>query len=296
MRKINIEKSLLYQLYVEEGKSSLAIADELGVSRQTVVNKLKEFNIQIREFRFKKDLIQKVEPLYRNKEIFNKVYCELKSLTKLATHFNISVTTAFEWRKLHDVPTIKSCSDEAIFKKRSNRPWSNKETLELEYTKYSLIDLASKWGCHPTTISDWMKYFNIPKRNSEEQWKLKSKRGNRIIAKDSINLESYLRFYLNNPVRLSSKIIPIIKKLISKCQICGYSEVLDLHHLNFIDSDNRPENHIVVCPNCHAKIHRLGLKIDSENLISWDVLLKMKKLTQTQNKEELREAGKRSNI
>ena len=48
MRKIALSRDLLYSLYVEQGMTLKAISEELGVSRQTVSNKLQEYSIPIR--------------------------------------------------------------------------------------------------------------------------------------------------------------------------------------------------------------------------------------------------------
>ena len=39
----------------------------------------------------------------------------------------------------------------------------------------------------------------------------------------------------------------------SRCEICGYSESTELHHINGDPTDNRLENLQILCPNCHAK-------------------------------------------
>lgn len=37
------------------------------------------------------------------------------------------------------------------------------------------------------------------------------------------------------------------------CEVCGYTENLELHHINGQPTDNRLENLQILCPNCHAK-------------------------------------------
>ena len=37
------------------------------------------------------------------------------------------------------------------------------------------------------------------------------------------------------------------------CEVCGYTENLELHHINGDHYDNRIENLQILCPNCHAK-------------------------------------------
>lgn len=273
MKKITISKELLIKLYEEDKKSSIYIAEELGISRQTVVTKLKEAGIQIREFRFKKGEKKENTDVFAyhcDKETFQKVYSELKSVNRVAEYFGIDISTAYLWKKKFKIETIKENSKEGIFKRRSNKPWCDKEKLEKGYSLYSLTDLAIMWGCHPTTISDWLKHYNIPRRNISEQWNVKSKWGNRIIRNGKIDIETYLKTYIGKSIH---KYTPyIVWDVVGKCQLCGYSEVLDLHHINFNSTDNRPGNHIVLCPNCHAKVHRLGMEIDISKIESWDVL------------------------
>lgn len=38
-----------------------------------------------------------------------------------------------------------------------------------------------------------------------------------------------------------------------KCELCGYTDAIELHHINGDHFDNRIENLQILCPNCHAK-------------------------------------------
>ena len=38
----------------------------------------------------------------------------------------------------------------------------------------------------------------------------------------------------------------------NKCEVCGCTESLELHHINGISSDLRLENLQILCPNCHS--------------------------------------------
>ena len=48
--------------------------------------------------------------------------------------------------------------------------------------------------------------------------------------------------------------ILILKK--SECELCGKSGRLDVHHKDFDEQNNDPENLQVLCRSCHMKIHR----------------------------------------
>lgn len=56
----------------------------------------------------------------------------------------------------------------------------------------------------------------------------------------------------------------LIKEL-KECEMCGATTNLCRHHINFIRSDNRIENLVVVCRKCHAKLHRLCNNFTSRN-------------------------------
>ena len=93
MRKIKIPKDLLQELYVDKGFTLQYIADELGVNRQTISNKLKEYGISIRNSKYIKQhkvtgrkKLKKISG-YKNKDVFETVYKELNAIDKVANYF-----------------------------------------------------------------------------------------------------------------------------------------------------------------------------------------------------------------
>ena len=56
----------------------------------------------------------------------------------------------------------------------------------------------------------------------------------------------------------------------AKCEICGYSESIELHHINGNPTDNRLENLQILCPNCHAKTDNYRVKNASQGRIIQD--------------------------
>lgn len=282
MRKVNLPKDLLEDLYVANKMTLREVADELGVSRQTIANKLKSYSITIRNGEYlnsiKKVKVKLVKrKKYRDKAEFEKVYKKLKSIDLVAKHFNLSVKTAFQWKKIHNIPTIKAFSHKGKYKVNCGKPYANKEWLEDMYSKYSLEDLSKMLNCHPSTIGKWCKRFGIKTRSIREQWDLKSKNGARVLKSVGFDLQTYKNSYDLDSIKthLPKNLKAYIISLYGKCECCGYSEVLDLHHIDFNHGNNKPSNHSVLCPNCHAKIHRLGVKFEDlvKNHISWETLV-----------------------
>jgi Zn finger protein HypA/HybF involved in hydrogenase expression len=200
-------------------------------------------------------------PPYKIKCIFEKKYAELKSLALVAEFFKINITTASTWKLKHGIETIPKNSEYGLRSRREGKPWADKDKLSKMYDDYSIREISSFWNCDPSTISKWLKIHEIPIKTSEEQWKRKAKMGKRIIIDGAFDFQEYKKAYAERCI-LSKQALEFIKQLVGECQSCGYAEALDLHHINEDNKDNRPENHAILCPNCHAKIHRLGFTLE----------------------------------
>ena len=46
----------------------------------------------------------------------------------------------------------------------------------------------------------------------------------------------------------------LVKALGSKCSVCGYDKIVEIHHINGRDN-NDLDNLMALCPNCHAELH-----------------------------------------
>ena len=57
------------------------------------------------------------------------------------------------------------------------------------------------------------------------------------------------------------------KELIKFCVICKFDKIVELHHLNENHKDNKKENLIGLCPNCHRMIHSSEFKKEMKNKI-----------------------------
>lgn len=80
------------------------------------------------------------------------------------------------------------------------------------------------------------------------------KKGKKVRGIPHIPIENYLveNSMYKNTVHLKKRLLKEgIKE--PKCEVCGNTENLELHHINGNPSDNRLENLQILCPNCHAK-------------------------------------------
>lgn len=263
MEKIDVARDLLEELYVNKHLSAQKIATELGVSRQTIINKLREHQLEVRPKREptkKKRKLKKI-PKYKNKEEFQKAYSELKSIYLVSKKFNINIKTAYTWKQKHGIETINEISLEALWKIREDKPYCDRDLLASMYAQYSTPEIAQMWNCEASTIQKWMKRLGIETRSYEEQWNFKSKNGVRTFTPKGFDLQLY-KEQIKLSDFLSKKTVIFIKEVVGSCQSCGYDETLDLHHIDEDRTNNEPENHVILCPNCHALIHRLGKTVE----------------------------------
>ena len=274
-KKLDLPKELLEEMY--ETMTIEQIALELGVHERTIRRRFSEYGIEtgkhtnpqfIKRTTPKKMSKFKKATRYKDKEDFQEVYSELRSLSLVAKHYNISITTALRWKTIHGIDNVLGTSEYST--NRRGGLYTNKEWLEEMYSNHTITEIASVCGCHPTTIHTWMHKFGIRTRTVQEQRDLKSGNGNRTIlgSNNILKKENYLE---NIPLNLNRKLVNKICGIVGSCQCCGYEEVLDVHHKDSNHYNNDPYNLWVLCPNCHAQIHRDGKDLESmiTNTINW---------------------------
>lgn len=121
---------------------------------------------------------------------------------------------------------------------------------------YSIAQVCRNLGLKPIggnykTVIRKMEEFNIDSSHfTGQSW---NKNLKYVEKTANISLEEILK---ENIVYKSDT---LKKRLINagikecKCEVCGYNENLELHHINGDHYDNRLENLQILCPNHHAK-------------------------------------------
>jgi hypothetical protein len=117
------------------------------------------------------------------------------------------------------------------------------------------------------------KYIsNNPERYKQlqKQWQIRNKEHIRQWHK-KYNSRPEIRQRKNKYMRIKRRKERCLKmgmtpkeylKFISQCSRCGFKEYkADIHHINHNNKDNRKENLIALCPNCHMGYHRGKIKL-----------------------------------
>jgi len=134
---------------------------------------------------------------------------------------------------------------------------NEEKIVEVVNDSKSMTEAAKRLGINYKTLRIYAKKMDIFKPNQSGAG----------INKPKIKLEDILA----NKVKFSTQ--QLKKRLLDenlieyKCNKCGNKGfwfdnilVLELHHINGNDNDNRLENLEMLCPNCHSQTHGFRVK------------------------------------
>lgn len=136
----------------------------------------------------------------------------------------------------------------------------------------SMRSASIKLNIKYTTFIRWCKKFGLYKPNQGNRGF--TKEDGRTSGKKQIPLEDILieNSKYTNSCRLKERLIKY-GYLQNKCYICCITEwnhlpiVLQLDHINGINTDNRIENLRLLCPNCHSQTDNFCRSINSSKRI-----------------------------
>ena len=132
-------------------------------------------------------------------------------------------------------------------------PWTNEELLRKLYVGkgMSASEIADRFGCCATTVTNWMEKFGIDRRDpgpSEKVWDARRK-----LPSLSIDSEGYERW--TSSYQYESYYVYSHRLL--AVSIFGFDRVADMqvHHKNGLSWDNRPENIELLTQAEHDQLH-----------------------------------------
>ena len=287
MKKIIIDKEILYQLYVVEQKSLAEISEILKLNRRTVTINIENYGFEDSVKHNKRRRVDKTNNLEELKQQFYQDYiCNDMTLEQLVNKYGYTRYKTKQLLKEFDIVKQKN-------KTLDRKIYDDKELLyDLYVTQKKSIQLISaELNCSEETISRKLKVFGIPTRKNHvsKSDRNKSYSNYKILLKKS-------RKKFNNELRVKRLKIDNFK-----CQCCGKTTKLEVHHIKTLQSMvddtlqyfgikdlsnvdirkliadivqerydyNDLDNLITVCKDCHIKIHtnKLLLNIKGQTTI-----------------------------
>lgn len=82
--------------------------------------------------------------------------------------------------------------------------------------------------------------------------------------------------------------LDLYKKVTSECLVCGFSNIVDLHHLDENKENNKEENLVGLCPNHHKMFHDFRYKKEITDILKekGKVIPESKKMNYTLHKAD----------
>jgi len=150
-KRINISPKSLYELYVKKGFSSRKVAKICHCDQTPILNRLRKYNIPIR---------QPKQKIIISKKELKQLYTKQKLSTyKIAKIFHCTSGTIYRNLKLYKIKTRPL--------KRISITKSQLEKLYIS-KRFSLSKIANIYKCCPAVILDKMKKYGILRRTISE--------------------------------------------------------------------------------------------------------------------------------
>lgn len=177
--------------------------------------------------------------IYKEKVI--DLYNDGKSVNTIAKDFNCSSETVI--RRLNKWGVHIRTRSERFKGKKKSPEHAQKLRDNLNKQRGKAAEASKKlWSTYNGNIISRKEFLNIHRQKAIESRKL-------IVDNNGENNPNWKggisKSYWRNKVLFRDKFT---------CQKCGYNEcpdILETHHVNGNGNDNRVDNGITLCPNCH---------------------------------------------
>ena len=166
----------------------------------------------------------------------------------------IDVPTFEQFCKIVSEVCGKSFSAETLYKTLSDRKWktrNSKPILDLERTLKAMCSSTAKWSYRKEKIKESKRLFRENKIKSTI---------NKIASENKVPYSPYSEQLKDKKWKAFRNFIFVVRDC--KCEMCGATQKLQVHHPNYIKGRKAWEytcNEVVVlCEQCHRKAHGLN--------------------------------------
>ncbi|MFC7216462.1 HNH endonuclease [Saliphagus sp. GCM10025334] len=215
------------------------MADELGCSKSTVLTWCEKLGVEYDQNRSKPWFDKnKLEELYHGEEL---------SSSEIGDELGCSATTVREVMDRFGIDRRQPPNIAA-----EGAPWRDPELLqELYHDRHlSTPEIGERLGCTGKTVREWMVRLGIDRRDTTEA-RLRSLR--RRPAQFHTKSDGYERW--SNTFDGTHYVV-YVHRLLAVSEF-GFDAVSDMevHHINGIEWDNRPENLELLSKSDHGRHH-----------------------------------------
>jgi len=243
---INIDKKLLKQLYITEGKSTVEISKILNFSIDTIWKRLKLYKLNIRH---PGSIGNETKIIKKN--LYRMYVLEFKSFEAIGKIYNVSLTTIRNYMIRYGLIKYAKKYRPNFLIRGDNHPTKRPEVRKKMSKNHA--DFSGK--NNPNYGATWMIGKNNP---------------NWLGGKDKRNYSWKFNTILKLKIR---------KRDNYECKNCGmteeehfkkYNEKLHIHHIDYIKKNCNENNLITLCLKCNilANYNRKQWKIKFKGLLN----------------------------
>jgi transposase len=177
-KKFNGTKDELYRLYWIEKLPTKEIAKKFNISQGAIYQWLKKFNIPIKRGSLSEEHKQKIsQSIIKFKcpkeELYNLYWIQNLPIKEIAKKFNVCTATIKRWLKIYQIPLRGRLFSEQGKEKLRQIKTKFKITKDELFKLYvierkSSYEIATIFGVSEQTVLNWLKKYDIPRRNHSE--------------------------------------------------------------------------------------------------------------------------------
>jgi transposase len=252
------KKEWLQKKYHKEELTIVQIANEAGVSRNTIARAIHRNNIETRdgwEYNIR-------QGPWNDQDWLRQQYIKQnKSVPDISEEFGVSESAVYQRLKEYNIERRSSGTKGSVW--QEHRKYTDEEWLKTKYFEEELhgTEIAMECGVSEDVVYYWMDEYEIKTREASERTKELAPNWNGGAAID----------YGSNWKRMRAK---TRERDNHTCQACGHEwkegEIkLDVHHITPIKDFDTPEdantldNLVTLCRTCHNEWEGLYVQPDT---------------------------------